>query len=413
MAAVAHGSQGRASRDRAAAVSARSCPSDLELSRALTTGADAELAMHVASCAPCRDAWDGFTAAIHQARELPAEIPSASHREDVRTALLAEATRGTAVRRRVRWVVPALALAAAAAVAVQLARPVPVSEPRRVVARGVVHPHVGARYALSSPPDEIVQLHDGVIDIHVDPLGPGERFRVVVGHDEVEVRGTAFEVVAVDDKLVEVRVVHGRVEVRRVGESLIALGAGEVWHVPVAAATKDPDRVVIAPAPSPSRPASPHQPPPHRSTSSRVRESTMPDAPSATLPAVANNPDEAAFVGAWNAMRRNDFSAAAAAFARVLAVSPDGPLSEDASYWFAVSTARIPQPINAIAAFRAFLDQYPHSRRTGEASAVLGWLLVDAGDRTEAKRRFEAATTDHSTEVRASARAGLDELARP
>ncbi len=387
-------------------MSERACPSELELSRALTIGAAPELAAHLASCAPCRGAWDGLRSAIEHARELPVRIPSASQLEDVRTALLAASARGTADRRKRRWVVPALAIAAVAGVVIQLARPAPVTAPPPVVARGVVHPHPGARYELTAPPDEIVALHDGTIDVQVDPLGPGDRFRVVVGHDEVEVRGTAFEVVAATDQLVAVHVVHGRVEVRRVAAPAIALLAGEEWHAPVAIARTEPLLVVPPPGPAPQLTA-PRNPVPRT-----AHRPEVPPTPPIRVPEAATSPDELAYVRAWNAMRRNDFIDAAAAFTETLERSPDGPLAEDASYWFAVSTARIPQPAHAITGFRDFLDHYAHSPHAGEASAVLGWLLLDRGERTEARRRFETALANGSESVRASARAGLDELAR-
>jgi hypothetical protein len=41
---------------------------------------------------------------------------------------------------------------------------------------------------------------------------------------------------------------------------------------------------------------------------------------------------------------------------------------------------------------------------------MLGWLLVEAGDRTAAAPRFRAGLDDPSAEVRASARKGLDAL---
>jgi hypothetical protein len=43
---------------------------------------------------------------------------------------------------------------------------------------------------------------------------------------------------------------------------------------------------------------------------------------------------------------------------------------------------------------------------------MLGWLLVDARQFAEAKTRFEAAATDASDKVRASARTGLHALVR-
>ncbi|MBC7975602.1 MAG: hypothetical protein H7138_11520, partial [Myxococcales bacterium] len=56
---------------------------------------------------------------------------------------------------------------------------------------------------------------------------------------------------------------------------------------------------------------------------------------------------------------------------------------------------------------RDLLERYPRSPRTGEASVMLGWLLVDLGAHDEATRRFQAGIHDASPTVRDSAKAGL------
>lgn len=94
--------------------------------------------------------------------------------------------------------------------------------------------HEGARFVLvGAAPDEIVRLLDGALTVEVDPLGPRERFRVVTGDGEVEVRGTAFEVRAEQDQLRAVRVLHGRVVVRGAPlEGEVELGPGQRWLAP-------------------------------------------------------------------------------------------------------------------------------------------------------------------------------------
>jgi hypothetical protein len=54
-----------------------------------------------------------------------------------------------------------------------------------------------------------------------------------------------------------------------------------------------------------------------------------------------------------------------------------------------------------------FLLRHPDSPRAGEVSVMLGWLLVDSGERARAEALFRAATTDPRSEVRRSAEAGL------
>jgi len=112
-------------------------------------------------------------------------------------------------------------------------------------------------------------------------------------------------------------------------------------------------------------------------------------------------------------MRAGDFTRAATAFTRVFILAPDGALAEDAAFWHAVALARGERRAEAITAFRDFLALHARASRAGEASAMLGWLLVEAGQRAEAARRFQAAASDPSPAVQQSARAGLDALARP
>ncbi len=223
-------------------MSARACPSELEIDGASVFAPDAELASHLASCDACRERARATDVLLELARELPVDVPDRAHREQVRTALLA----GSPVACRPRGyrgvVVPMIVVAAASVVGIfavrsfQRSRFTP-GDIATATHRGVVHAHAGARYSLAAlPPDEIVRLSDGVIDVDVQPLRAGERFRVVVGTDEVEVRGTSFEVVAAADHLATVHVVHGRVEVRQHGGQVAVLTAGQSWVVPVEAA---------------------------------------------------------------------------------------------------------------------------------------------------------------------------------
>jgi tetratricopeptide (TPR) repeat protein len=398
-------------------MSERVCPSELDLDRAYSVGDDPEITGHVESCDACRAWWADTTAAIELARELRSEVPSAHDREELRTSLLATNPRRPEARRRA-WMMPAFALAAAAAVLAVATRPRTPTAPAAATVelhprRGAVHGHVGAQYALAAnPPDEIVRLRDGTIDVDVDPLHAGERFRVIVGADEIEVRGTSFEVIAGSDHLVSVRVVHGRVEVRHVGSPPEILTAGQVWHAESLAVTPTTP-ALPPPAPAPA-PIVPPAPPVRRTTPKREPPSIAqaPQPPPATAARPPTDPQEVAFVAGWDAMRRSDFRLAAAAFARVVALDPSGSLAEDGAFWHAVALARVPRLPEAIAALREFLEDYATSARAGEASAMLGWMLADQGESAEARRRFEAAVHDPSASVQASARKGLAALDR-
>ena len=337
-------------------------------------------------------------AALAAMRDAPVDVPCAAHREEVRTALLARALPPVRARSR-RWLAVPLATAAAVVAVVAWPAPalhavaLPVLPP--LPARGHVHPLPGAVFAAASHvPDEIVTLHDGTIHLDVDPLHAGERFRVVIGKSEIEVRGTAFEVTADHDRLLDVHVLHGRVEVRPSGRATIVLVAGGDWtDAPVAAP------VTIVPAPSSSPPA----PPPHP----QLRTAAPP--PRVVPPSL----DQVAYNDAWTALRASQFDLAAADFAKTLATAPTGSLADDARFWHAVALARGHAAGPAIAAFRELVDQHPGSIHAGEASAMLGWLLVDAKRLDEARERFTAAINDPSSKVRASAQAGIDALDAP
>ncbi len=326
------------------------------------------------------------------AKELPVPPCSSAHREEQRTALLACArtrrlcpmgVRGT--RRYVLLAAVAAAVVVAAGLAASVrhtAAPEPASDKRAAGDpdrapryRAVVRPHVGARVQrVSAAPDEVVRVHEGVVDFDVAALLPGERFRVVLGDGEVEVRGTAFSVTVADDRLLAVRVHRGAVDVKAGQTAPLRLEPGQQWS---AVEPDDPDDAV---APSPGA---------RRRRSLRAAE--------------------AAFHRGWLLLKRGDAEQAARAFTRADDQGAGGrhSLAEDASFWRAVALGRAGHDAQARAAFQAFLARFPSSDREGEAAAVLGWLLIDAGDRRGAERHFRGASTDPREDVRASARAGL------
>ncbi len=121
---------------------------------------------------------------------------------------------------------------------------------------------------------------------------------------------------------------------------------------------------------------------------------------------------EQAFHDGWTSLRDKQFRTAADAFARAARIDPDAPLAEDARYWLAVARARAGQTRRAAAAMRDFLSRHPFSDRAGEVSVMLGWIELRAGDSDHAEAHFRAAVDDDRSDVRASARAGLDALAR-
>ena len=375
-----------------------SCPSPAALSRGLVLGEPHPLAQHIARCVACASE----VAALENVLELARELPTAPEHDDVeerRTQLLAIAGVEKSSRTHKRGWRSGIAATAAAAMLVSwlATRPEPTqpsesTEPVATVAtapvaihRGTVHADGNAHYSLvGTQPDEIVRLRDGTILIEVAPLHAGERFRVIVGDAEVEVRGTAFEVVASADHLSAVRVRHGRVDVRHGNHAAISLGAGDVWQEP---RVPEPPPVVVRAPPRPPKVATPQPPAP---------------VPSAS---------DLAFQEGIAALRAGETKTAASAFERAIA-SNGGALVEDSRFWLAVARARSGQPTAAIRGFEDFLALHPRSARAGKASAMLGWVLLETNDLEGAKRRFDAAVTDPAPEVRASAAAGLDEVAQ-
>jgi TolA-binding protein len=108
-------------------------------------------------------------------------------------------------------------------------------------------------------------------------------------------------------------------------------------------------------------------------------------------------------------MKRGDHAAAAASF-KASRTAAGSAVVEDATFWEGVALARAGDSTAAIAALRRFTASYPKSPRIGEASARLGWLLLDAGDDAGAAAMFHAAEHDRVERVRASAKKGLAKL---
>jgi TolA-binding protein len=393
------------------------CPRGPEVSP--EPGPDTELEAHLASCASCRATRNGLQVAIGLARELPIDLPSPSHSEEVRASLLAAAESGQAGpictrTAHLRW--PAVGVAAAAAIAWIVHGHLHDPRPR---SHAVVRASPGAVFVMASaPPDETLRLRAGNVEVQVDPLGPGQRFRVVVGDGEVEVRGTAFAVSAADDRLAGVSVSHGRVEIRPRDGTPAVLGPGQAWRAESAAPRAiAPARPPVAAAPplvagpAPSSPPVAAIPPRHLERR-RARAVAVADSATAASGRAGPTMQESLYDDAWDAMRAGDFAKAAARFAGVVGAAPGGPLADEGAFWRAVATARAGRSAQAIDLFREMIDQYPASARRGEAGTMLGWLLVDDGRAGEARAQFQAAGADPSERVRASARRGMEAAER-
>ena len=383
----------------------RRCPSGVSLSREFSRlheeRAPTRLRRHIDDCVACRHKWAEWETLRDLARALPVDLSLPGEQEQMRTALLLlSAPPRRIFPRRAAWV----SLSIAAAAILLLVAPRSKHQITRVsttstgitalagtneVRRGSVHPIGFAQFAFEhSQPDEIVRLHEGSIVVDVDPLHPGERFRVVVGDGEIEVRGTSFKVVAIGDRLRSVEVLRGLVSVRPQGADPVLLGPKESWKVPIA------DRIRLS------------------VSKKRAFHPSAIDRPPQAASEIPPSPSEIAFADGWKALRAQHFSDAAAAFERASANAGDLPLVEDAWFWRAVCEARIPRKAAAKSSLAGFIDRFPHSSRMGEVSAMLGWILLEEGDLDGARRLFAGAADDRVSEVRQSARTGLEAIDR-
>jgi len=391
--------------------SRRRCPPGWTLTRAASSEPrDPEVETHVAACAACAAELAALREIAAEARSLPAPPRMNSEsRAAISARLLAAAPEPR--RREVRpahrtAVFSTLAAAVAFAIAGVAVRnrqrlPEPQPGPVRTAAftsRASIRAIGNARFFRAQPPpDEIVRLDDGRIELDVNPLAPGERFRVVTESGETEVRGTRFEVLASHRALRSVSVSRGRVEVRS-GGGLAVLDPGDRWEqapppdaAPSAVVASAPPGAVIAPA------AAVAPPPP-------ARRGLGPSAPSRGQPS-AN--ESALFDRAWSSLRAGDAAEAAASFAELERRARGHAIEEDALYWRAVSVARTKDSAAAGLLFREFLRRFPASSRRGEASLALGWILLDAGNVNAAREAFEQALSDPAGSVRDSALEGL------
>jgi TolA-binding protein len=399
-----------------------SCPIKKELSYAPTGDPGERLRAHLPVCQECNEEWQKLRALAESARAVELELPSAARREQVRGALVAAAglVKEERSSARVLWAGVGLALAGAAAgiAAMLIFEPVERTEHRAkasapiafevpdTIYRGRVHPHATARFrVLSSSPDERVELDDGTIDVEVEHLRPGERFRVFTQDGEVEVRGTSFTVSAAERRLESVRVMQGRVEVRH-SRGITVLEAEETWRAEPLVLPAPPTTSTLvrteAAKPRRIRTAAPEPAP----VPAPVSETPGPTPAAAPAPSLA----EISFNQAFAELRAGEFARAAASFARCTEAAPDGALAEDARYWRAVALDRAGDSRLAARALVDFLDRHPASSRAGEASVMLGWILLSEGDLDGADARFKSAENDVAAAVQRSLLSGRAEV---
>lgn len=220
----------------------------------------------------------------------------------------------------------------------------------------------------------VFRLERGTFSAKVAKLGPDERFVVRTSDAEVEVRGTAFEVSVVPPDAscgggttTRLRVTEGKVAVRHAGAEVL-VPAGESW--PACA----PAPLVAVTGPTPSTPVvatgaavSATAPTP---TSPRVAVADPSTPHAAPTPASNLSEQNDLFAEGVSAKRRGDSAAAIAAFDKLAARYPGGPLTESA----AVERMKVLEGVDrsaARAAATAYLRRYPRGFGRADAEALL------------------------------------------
>jgi hypothetical protein len=402
------------------------CPAAWELSRALAEDGHVDVAVHVSGCGRCAAAWSDLARTSAAARELPSPRMDEETRHRIEAGLLGEASliaqaSGLVPDPRAWWRRATAILAtcgiAAAALVVTSSR----LRGHRESSSGVLASLASIRAVgaatfsrLQPPPDEIVRLDAGILEIEVGaPLG-GRRFRIATDDAVIEAAEGRFSVEAETRTLVAVRVFAGYAEVRAHGGHA-GLHAGDEWARVASHAERRLEEPVASPRPTGAVPRSPSasQHAPARAPSRAI--DLAPGDPIPSQPPRASSasaPRRASFERGWRLLRSGEPARAAEAFGEVDAQSGGDAISEDASFWQAVALARAKMPDEARVTLLHFVSRFPGSERIGEASAMLGWMLLESGDAEGARRAFERAKNDRVDRVRTSARSGLERLDR-
>jgi tetratricopeptide (TPR) repeat protein len=379
-------------------MSQSACPTPEELSRQLSLGPDEVFSSHLSSCSKCSQALEAESSLLGMFRELPWGEPPAAQVSGVRSVILQQASQQQSIApASARWPWARLALVAVLLLAVGATLYLSLSAPQQnktpALALANVEATANSQYVYEGPKDnEVVRLQEGTVMVQVTHLKPGERFRVIIGDAEVEVRGTKFSVTAKDNKLVRVVVFEGKVEVRPAkGEQRLLLPS-QAWDVekdlvPVTATNTQPTTLAVAP----------------EDPKTLVKDPKIPK----DEPKVSRSTSEEAFDAGFALMREANFEAASESFLLAATLDPKASIVEDARFWYATALNRAGKKAQAQTALTAFVAKYPNSPRRGEAAVSLGKLLLNSGDLEGAQIMFESAQDDAVSVVQKSAKDGL------
>jgi hypothetical protein len=390
------------------------CPSNADLTKAITHGPTPEMARHLETCLRCADDWHTQHRIAALAAKLPRYPLSESTGENIRTVIVADSnaatSAGTAERKMVIWIAAASLIFLT--VGMWLFRqlhdhndnvsPVSIDAP---IFRAELHPQDGARYKqIAAQPDEIVRVFEGSVTFSVDALLAGERFRVITGDAEIEVVGTVFEIVVKNDILETVHVISGTVEVRPHEREIVVLQQSDWW----------------------CRKMPPIQPMHKTFEAERVKEDEIKTVDSKTRKAVrrtqgnentpppprqgdtdTSNNLEVRFNSGWQSFRQGNFAMAAGAFESVYLQEKKHTLREDALYWCGIAYFRAGNRLQANSAMTQYFKDYPNGRRRLDVAVRLGWMALDDGHFKKAETYFQVGITSANSRIRKSAKEGL------
>jgi TolA-binding protein len=288
--------------------------------------------------------------------------------------------------------------------------------------------------------EEVVLLEAGTLRINVRKLVGRDRFLVVCGEEELEVRGTRFEVNAEDGRLVRVRVTEGLVEVRPSADTARMLRPGDEWHRPrfararrlLAVSALEPpsphsgrtDRAVLDPVPAsepsavaptvPKSSTEPEVPEEVQAQEEKPREPEMKKVrPANVSPKTPRQDVEATFLRAWQLYKRGKFDDAAELFLVIIDSGDEHDIVEDALFLRCSALESAGHTAEAIDAAERYARRFPNAVRREAVGLRRAWLELARGNPSLARTLFTALLQSTKESVRKEAQAGLDRVNQP
>ncbi len=270
---------------------------------------------------------------------------------------------------------------------------------------------------LRSGLDAVFVLRTGTAQFSVPRLSAGQRYRVWAAGDEVEVRGTEFEVTATERGLEFVRVRSGEVVVRVQGRVVAELRAGAVWSRPgeqQAASAKHQSVDTRTATSSPDQrgatdgPRGPHAaqlPAAHARGPQTTRTSAALEAHSTQLHR------DAAFRRAWSQFKSGRYREAARSF-DALSQAPgiDSGRRADLLYWSARAHQLSGEWNAARSRAQALMSANPKAWHAPNAALLVGESHLLQGNPVQARAALEQALSSDRPAVRQRARELLKRL---